>query len=299
MMKYKKTKGLLAVAALGITATTAVTLANKYSKKLMYRHHKNDDRPFILETKYSCKNIYIHNGQNIKLHGILLEKENADTTVLIAHPFGLEAKDMALYVPYFKEHLPEANILLIDFCAHGQSDGYIRGFGIKDVQDIVLWNQYILDSYGKNHKIVMYGKEMGANAIINASGKHLLKNVKAIISDGAFTSPYDIIGYRVVTDYKISKYPAIMLIARFIKKSIFIDIKESTVKYARHNDVPTLYFHTRKDEFVPLRMVYSLFNSNRGEKTLFVLKEEKYLYELQENDDYKQTMAHFLEKYVK
>lgn len=293
-MKYK-TKGLLALLALGATTSTVISVANKYSKKLMYRHHKNDDRPFILETKYNCKNIYIHNHQNIKLHGIILEHENADTTVLIAHPFGLEAKDMALYVPYFKEHLPQANILLIDFCAHGQSDGYIRGFGIKDVQDIVLWNEYLIETYGKDHRILMYGKEAGANAIINAAGKHLLKNVVGIISDGAFTSPYDIIGYRIVTDYKISKFPVLPLIARNIKKSVFIDIKESTIQYAKHNDIPTLFFHTRKDEFVPLRMVYSLFNSNRGEKTLFVVKDEKYLYDLQENDEYKQTMAKFIE----
>ena len=27
---------------------------------------------------------------------------------------------MQLYVPYFEDHLPEAQILLIDACAHGQ-----------------------------------------------------------------------------------------------------------------------------------------------------------------------------------
>lgn len=295
----KKYKGLLALTAVGATAVTVVSLSNKFSRKLMYRHHKNEDRPSILEAKYNCKNVYVKNQQDIKLHGIILEKENADMTVLITHPFGLQAKDMALYVPYFDEHLPHANILLIDFCAHGQSDGYIRGFGIKDVQDIVIWNQYILDTYGKEHKIIMYGKEVGANAILNASGQHLLKNVIGIISDGAFTSPYDIIGYRIMTDYKAAKYPAISLVSHYIKKAIHIDIKESTVRRVRHNDIPTLFFHTRKDEFVPLKMVYSLFNKNRGEKTLFVLKDEKYLYELEETDEYKQTMAKFLETITK
>ena len=36
--------------------------------------------------------------------------------------------------------------------------------------------------------------------------------LKTIISDGAYTSPYDIIGYRLEADYKISKYPAIQLL---------------------------------------------------------------------------------------
>ncbi|MGN1182990.1 MAG: alpha/beta hydrolase [Faecalibacillus sp.] len=296
-MAEKKTyKGLIALTAIGATAATVVSLSNKFSKKLMYRHHKEEDRPSILESKYNAKHVYLKNKQDIKLHGMIIEKENANTTLLIAHPFGLEAKNMSMYVPYFEEHLPNANILLIDFCAHGQSDGYIRGFGIKDVQDIVLWNQYLLQTYGKQHQIIMYGKEMGANAIINASGKHLLKNVIGIISDGAFTSPYDIIGYRIVADYKAAKYPAILLIAKYIKKAIHIDIKESTVRFARHNDIPTLYFHTKNDDFVPLKMVYPLFNKNRGEKVLFILKDEKYLYELNETNDYKKTLASFIEQ---
>ena len=224
MAKEKSYKGLLALTALGATAATVISLSNKFSKKLMYRHHKNEDRPSILESKYAAKDVYIKNQHDIQLHGLLIEKENADTTLLIAHPFGLEAKDMSLYVPYFETRLPQANILLIDFCAHGQSDGYIRGFGIKDVQDIVLWNQYLLKTYGKKHQIIMYGKEMGANAIINASGKHLLKNVKGIISDGAYTSPYDIIGYRIMTDYKAAKYPAIMLISKYIKRLVKVII---------------------------------------------------------------------------
>ena len=40
-------------------------------------------------------------------------------------------------------------------------------------------------------------------------------------------------------------------------------------------------------------------NKNRGEKVLFVLKDEKYLYELVENDDFKQTLSQFIKKYMK
>ena len=34
-----------------------------------------------------------------------------------------------------------------------------------------------------------------------------------------------------------------------------IDLKENTTKYVRHNDIPTLYFHAKDDDFVPLKMV--------------------------------------------
>ena len=277
--KGKKVVTSLAVlAGLASGAGALNMFVNRTVKSIIYRHHKDDDKPSILETKFNSQNIYIKNDQDIQLRGILIPKENPQMTVLISHPFGLQAKDMQLYVPYFEDHLPEAQILLIDACAHGQSDGYIRGFGIKDVNDLVCWNKYLLETYGKDHKILMYGKEQGANTILNASGRHVFKNVEAIISDGAYTSPYGIIGYRLEADYKISKYPAISIIARHIKKAVHIDLKENTTKYVRHNDIPTLYFHAKDDDFVPLKMVYPLYNKNRGEKVLFVLKDEKYLY---------------------
>ena len=186
MVKNNKTaiKGLLVLGGVSTAAASVYTLSKKYAKKLLYRHHKQEDRPSILETKFNSQNIYIKNDQDIQLRGILIPKENPQMTVLISHPFGLQAKDMQLYVPYFEDHLPEAQILLIDACAHGQSDGYIRGFGIKDVNDLVCWNKYLLETYGKDHKILMYGKEQGANTILNASGRHVLKNVKLLFQMG-------------------------------------------------------------------------------------------------------------------
>ena len=69
---------------------------NRTVKTMLYRHHKEDDKPSILETKYEAKNIYIKNNQGIKLRGLLIEENEAVKTLVILHPFGLEAKDMAL-----------------------------------------------------------------------------------------------------------------------------------------------------------------------------------------------------------
>lgn len=299
-MKDRKNlyRGIAAAGAAGGTLFAMNAFAAKMTKALLYRHHKEEDRPSILESKYNGKNIYIKNEQGIQLRGILLEEQDAPATVLILHPFGLEAKDMSLYVPYFKEHLPQANILLIDACGHGQSDGYIRGLGIKDVNDLVCWNQYIIDTFGKDHKIVLFGKELGANTILNAAGKHVLKNVSAIISDGACTRPYDLLSYRMIKDYKVPQFPVMPLIYRKIKRAVKINIKEDTVALVKHNDIPTIYIHMREDDFVPLKMVYPLYNATRGSKVLFVLKDERYLYELEEDDEFKQTLAQFIQKYV-
>ena len=79
------------------------------------------------------------------------------------------------------------------------------------------------------------------------------------------------------------------MIKRKIRKQIKIDIKEDYVELVKHNDIPTLYIHMKDDDFVPLKMVYPLYNANRGSKALFVLKEERYLYDLKETDEFKST----------
>ncbi|MFV0395533.1 MAG: alpha/beta hydrolase [Coprobacillaceae bacterium] len=275
------------------------TFVSKMTKTLLYRYHKDEYEPGILETTYNGKSVYIKNEQGIKLRGVLITEDNADKTLVILHPFGLQAEDMSLFVPFFKEKMDNTNILVLDACGHGQSDGYIRGFGLKDVDDITSWIKYLQGEYGKNHSIILYGKEAGANTILNAAGKQKIKGVKAIISDGAFTSVYDILGERLVKDYKVVKFPTLSLLKRKIYREVKMNIKESTVDNVKHNDIPTLYIHTKNDDFVPLQHVYSLYNANRGKKELFVLKDERYLYELKETDAFKKTFSQFLTKYVK
>lgn len=300
-MKNKGKKLATGVAVLSVLAGgagVANAFVNKTAKALLYRHHRDEDRPSMLESKYGAKSIFVKNKQGMKLRGILVEEENADKTLIILHPFALEAKDMAMYVPFFKERITKCNILLVDACAHGQSDGYIRGLGIKDVHDLVEWNQYILETYGNHHKIVMYGKECGANTILNAASKHMLKNVVAIISDGAYTSVYDILGYRLVKDYKMPKFPTMSLLKKKINHEVKINIKKDTVSLVKHNDIPTLYFHAKDDDFVPLSHVYPLYNANRGSKVLFVVKEERYLKDVEETNEFKSTFVDFMKKYV-
>ena len=169
---------------------------------------------------------------------------------------------------------------------------------VKDVNDLVCWNEYLLKEYGKDHQIILYGKEAGANTILKAASKHLLKNVKAIISDGAYTSVYDILAYRFVKYYKVIIFPTIHMIRHKIKQEIKINIKESYPLMLKHNDIPTLFIHMKNDDFVPLDMVYPLYNANRGNKELFVLKDERYLYELKETDDFKNTLKNFIFEYV-
>ena len=73
--KGKKTVTSLAVLAGLVSGVGALNMfVNRTVKSIIYRHHKDDDKPSILETKYKSKNIYIKNKQDIRLRGILIEE---------------------------------------------------------------------------------------------------------------------------------------------------------------------------------------------------------------------------------
>ncbi|WP_249029512.1 alpha/beta hydrolase [Tannockella kyphosi] len=301
MEKNKKIiAGITTASLLAVGGTYAYsTFVDQATKKILYRHHRDDDTNQRLEIDFGAKTFYIKNNMSIRLRGLLIEEKEATKTLLVLHPFGLDAKSMAMYVPFFKNKLPGCNILMVDSRAHGQSDGYIRGLGVNDVDDLVVWNEYILNTFGKDHQIILYGKEVGAATILLASSRQLLKNVVAIISDGCFTSGYDLISYRIEKDYKMPAFPCTRLIRRKIQRQAKINIKENIPEYVKHNDIPTIYFHSFHDEFVPLEYVYPLYNANRGEKVLFVVKEERYLCDVMETNDFKSTFEQFLSQYVK
>ena len=75
----------------------------------------------------SQKDVYVTTEDNLKLHAHLIENNNSDVFVIIAH--GYEGR--GAYMRYFGEKLYDMgyNILLIYLRAHGKSEGKIYSFG--------------------------------------------------------------------------------------------------------------------------------------------------------------------------
>lgn len=291
-------KRVIGTSLLALTAGIggkAAKEAYDYGKKVLYRDSFSNVEDEVLEHD-DLKKIKIKNHKGLLLQGYLLEVENADKTLLIAHPFKESSIVMEPYVDYFKNLLKNTNILLIDANAHGNSDGYIRGFGYRDITDLMFWNSYILQKYGQDHSIIMYGLEMGANMILNTAGMKKLKNVKAIISEGAYTNVYHFLGYRYSKNLK-TMHACAPFIRMAIKNEMDQDIKKmNTVALVKNNDIPTVFIHSKADKRVEFSQVLQLFNNNASDKELFPIK-ENYLFELEGlKDDYSKTIEEYILK---
>lgn len=239
--------------------------------------------------------IRIKNHRGLLLQGYLLDN-HAKQTLVILHPFDSYSSKMKEYVDYFMNLLSDVNILLVDALAHGNSDGYIRGFGYKDVTDLMFWNEYLLQKFGRDHSIIMYGKEMGANTILNTAGLNKLKNVKFIISEGAYDCVSHYLGYKFAKNEN-SMHLVIPVIRQAFLNELKWDInKMNSAKLVENNSIPTLFIHSQNDKNVYFNSVLNLYNKNKSDKELFPIKAD-HLYDVNTNDEYFDIVKDFIKQY--
>ncbi len=156
------------------------------------------------------------------------------------------------------------NALIVDQRGHGESDGNTICFGIKERFDVLSWIGYALYRFGDDISIILSGVSMGSATVLMSSNLELPHNVKGIVADCPFSTPFDIINTVCERDMGISSklaYPFLMLGARLFAK---INLKSvSAVECVKDSKVPILIIHGEDDRFVPCEMSKEIYKANR------------------------------------
>jgi pimeloyl-ACP methyl ester carboxylesterase len=287
----KKTLILTSAIAAGTSIAALYKAIGDYTKKLLYRNE-------IERTELSdeMETIRLKNEKGLVLYGYLKEKEGAKRTLVMMHRLGENASYLLEDEEQLEKLLPDANVLLLDAAAHGTSDGYMRGFGYRDADDLEAWINEMIKRFGEDHTFVLYGAGMGANTALNAAGLGKLKNVSCIISDGAYDSVASYIGAKVFKKFKVNTKLSHIVMSRVFKNETGMNIDDmDTVRLVKNNTIPTIFMHSKEDTDVPFREVFELYNHNEGRSVLFPIKEEHF-YDMYQEDDYSQILAEFLKE---
>ena len=189
------------------------------------------------------------------------------------------------------------NVLLVDQRAHGNSEGHVITFGVKERKDVLTWVNYVVDRFGIDTKIALEGISMGAATVLMASNLDM-PNVKAIFADCPYSSPKEI-------TLKVSKemglptflaYPLLwiggIIYAHFNLNS------ESASKSVKDSKYPILIIHGQADRFVPIEMSRKLKAINPNielEEFDGAAHGMSYLVDM---DRYKRLVKTFMDKYL-
>lgn len=166
---------------------------------------------------------------------------------------------------YFAKQLGH-NAIVVDQRSHGQSDGTIITFGIKERKDCLCWIQYAIERFGKDTNIILSGLSMGAATVLMVNDLDVPENVKGIIADCPYSSPKEII-MKVCKDMHFPPhlmFPFVWLGARLFGH---FNLTESSAKEAIKNcEIPILLLHGLEDTLVPCDM--SRFMQQSGAKDI-------------------------------
>ncbi len=184
----------------------------------------------------------------------------SENTILLFHGYRSSAKrDFSCAVEMYSDF--GLNVLLCDQRSHGESQGRLITFGVKESRDVVSWIEFVTENYNPE-KLLLGGISMGATTVILACGHNLPKSVKAVVADCGFTSPSDIMKKVAKQSFKINAgffLPFLDMACRIIGKFSFIDV--SIEKTLKKSSIPVLFIHGTSDGFVPCEM------SERGYKS--------------------------------
>ena len=224
------------------------------------------------------EDVYIKSFDGFDLYGSLFSVPDGNTkgTVLMCHGFhGVAPRDFA-GLPEFYLSLGY-NVLVINQRAHNKSGGKYLTYGIKERFDCRDWILYINNRFGSDKPVFLHGLSMGCATVLMASGLELPANVKGIVADCGYTSPYDIILSVLKNGMKLPAFPIMPLSEILVKCIAGFGLKEySTLDAMKTNRIPILFVDGDKDDFVPTWMTQKNYEACVAEKRIFWVKGAKH-----------------------
>lgn len=247
---------------------------------------------------HHAQDIYTESSDGLQLHGYWVPVENPRGTILLVHGYrSTMLVDFGLAFAFY--HALGMNILVPEQRSHGKSEGKYITFGVKESDDMKQWIAYHNAHFG-THQMILSGMSMGASTVVYLADQSLPFNVKCMIADCGFTSPWDILSkvFRSVTHLP----PGIVLWVTDMFARMFADFslkEKDSRKILTNARLPIFMIHGAADDFVPCQMTKDGYAACTGMKELLIVAGAGHgVSFLKDKLTYTTRVIAFLEKYL-
>ena len=274
-----------------------VDRAIRHSALRKYEKEMNAGRKWLAEQPQ--EEVWVTAYDGVRLFGRYIPHENARGTALLFHGWrSIGDIDFSCALEFYASL--GLNLLLVDQRAHGRSRGRFTTYGIRERHDVHSWVAWHNERFGKT-PLLTAGLSMGAATVLMACGEPFPENVRGVIADCGFTSPYDIIG-KVLRDNHL---PAKLLLPLIdLQTTLFagFSLREySTLDAMKRTTLPILLVHGEADAFVPCEMSREAYAAcTSADKTLLTVPHaghgQSYLVD---TESYRRTACAFVERVLK
>lgn len=221
--------------------------------------------------EHPAQELTMRSYDGLSLRGRWIPADDARGTIILFHGWhGSVETDLAGIFPVY--HGLGLNLLFVDQRAQNGSEGRYVTFGVRESQDAVDWVRYHNVQFGPG-SVILDGISMGGSTVLMAMGRELPENVRGVLADSSFSSPWAIIAdvFR-----KTTHLPPWLVVGavRFwcVLLAGFDPKAHSTMKAMRDSRIPILLLHGLGDDFVPSAMSQTTYDAYKGKKELLLIE---------------------------
>lgn len=217
--------------------------------------------------------------------------------VILVHGYTSQHTEMSGFAGKYTEQ--GYSVLMPDMRSHGESEGEVIGMGWLDRKDMVLWIDYILESH-PDAEIVLHGQSMGGATVLMTSGEELPSNVRAIVSDCAYSGVWQEFTSVLKSWFNLPQFPVLDASNLVFKLRGGYSLRDaSALDQVAKSVTPILFIHGSADDFVPTDMVNDLYAAAECDKELLIVEGAGHgCSQYEDNETYYETLFDFLGNYV-
>lgn len=257
---------LFTSAALGILAFSVIQkLCTRKIPKTAYLQNSIHKKNKII-TKHSAQPVSFMSSDGIQLHGLFIERPQANRAVVLCHGYHNSKEEMRAFIKLF----PNDTILLFDFRAHGESSGTFITIGHHEKHDVLAAVDFLRNQKQITGKIIGFGCSMGAATLLAAQAEE--KVFDALILDSSFDALHKQVARVFERKAGLPKMPIMPIAALLFEHIAQVPLHGIwPVQHAKKVQCPTLVIHSQHDAFTPVGCAYKIFSAlSTSQKMVYI-----------------------------
>lgn len=215
--------------------------------------------------------VSVRSRDGLRLKGLFVPNPDSKGTLLLFHGWRSSWKvDFVIALSFY--HSLGLDLLLVDQRAQNGSEGKYITYGVREREDLACWVEWAARRLGREKPLFLGGLSMGASTVLMAADFPFDANVRGIVADCGFTSPYDIIRCVASRGKNLPMGAAMAYLDLFARLLAGFRLKEvSTEETLRRTKLPVLLFHGLAYTFVPPEMSRRSYAACAGERELVLV----------------------------
>lgn len=222
--------------------------------------------------QYPSETVEITAKDGIKLVGHWRICDHAKRVLIAMHGWRSSwSKDFGLIADFLYKN--DCNVLYAEQRGQNNSGGEYMGFGLTERYDCLEWIKWVNAKGYEQLPVYLCGVSMGASTVLMTAGFELPKNVRGVIADCGYTSPYAIWKHVAEDNLHVSYDKWMSAIAdEMCRDKIQFGSKDySCTEALKDCSVPVLFIHGTDDRFVPVEMTYENYKACASPKRLLIV----------------------------